>query len=480
MVKNMEKLLTKIKKDIGASTDFIYKDIIFYDKTITLIYSELITSTDLINQFVLRPILKTKMEEKENILIPDIYEKLYSILPDNNMKKDLKYQEMLDMLYNGYCIIVVDDNTIAIEVRENLSRGVSTPENEPALQGPKDGFCENVNTNLGLLRKRIKSNDLYIETFDVGSSSKTKVGILYMHSICEKKLIQEVLKKVKNINLDGIIDSGYIKRYLGDKNSFFPTIMSTERCDNAAMALLEGKIVIIVDNSCYALILPTFLVDYFHNPDDYYQKYLNVSFIRIIRVFAFIISIFLPAYYIAVTTINHDAIPINMLINFTTQRLTVPFPAIIEALLMSIAFEILRESDMRMSTNIGTAVSVLGGLVLGDAAVSAGIVSPIMIIVIAISAISGLVFTSVELTSAIRWWRYILMLLAAILGIYGIFLGLLLLIISLAKINHYGKPYLYPFAPFHKKDLEDSIVFMRQKTKKRNKYLTKNIIRGKQ
>ncbi len=473
----MEKLLTKIKKDIGLSTDFIFKELIFFDKKITLIYSELICSTDLMNDFILKPIIQI---ENEQILIPDIYEKLYNILPDNNVKKIEKYQEIIDDLYNGYCLIIIDEKALAIEVRESLSRGVSEPTNEPALQGPKDGFCENVNTNLGILRKRIKSNHLYIETQEVGSSSKTKVGIVYMNNICEKKLVDEVKKKIKNVNIDGIIDSGYIKRYLGDKNSFFPTIMSTERCDNAAMAVLEGKIVILVDNSCYALILPTFLIDYFHNPDDYYQKYLNVSFIRIIRIFAFIISIFLPAYYIAVTTINHDAIPVSMLINFTTQRLTVPFPALIEALLMSIAFEILRESDMRMSNNVGTAVSVLGGLVLGDAAVSAGIVSPIMIIVIAISAISGLVFTSVELTSAIRWWRYIFMFLGAFLGIYGIFLGMLFLIISLAKINHYGKPYLYPFAPFYKKDLDDAILFIHKKEKRRNKYLTKNIIRGKQ
>lgn len=477
MVNPMEKILEKIKKDIGASTDFIYKEITFLDKKITLIYSELITSTDLINDFVLRPILRVG---NEKVLVPNIYEKLYTILPDNNIKKIKKYQEALDDLYNGYCIILVDEQILAIEVRESLSRGISEPTSEPALQGPKDGFCENINTNLGLLRKRIKSNHLYIETMDIGASSKTKVGILYMNTICEKKLATEIKKKIKNINIDGIIDSGYIKRYLGDKNSFFPTIMSTERTDNVAMALLEGKVVILVDNSCYALILPTFLIDYFHNPDDYYQKYLNVSFIRIIRVLAFIISIFLPAYYIAVTTINHDAIPVSMLINFTTQRLIVPFPALIEALLMSVAFEILRESDMRMSNNIGTAVSVLGGLVLGDAAVSAGIVSPIMIIVIAISAISGLVFTSVELTSAIRWWRYILMFLAAFLGIYGIFLGMLFLIISLAKINNYDKPYLYPFSPFHKKDMEDAIVFVHQKEKRRNKYLTKNIIRGKQ
>ncbi len=473
----MNDLVTKIKKKIGLSNDFIFRNINVDDKKITLIYSEVITSTSLINEFILEPLLNT---EFKNILVVDIYNKIYSILPDNNVLKDLTFDKMIDLLYNGFALIIINNEAIAIEVREDLSRGVNIPLNEPALQGPKDGFCENINTNLGLIRKRIKSSDLYIENMTVGSISKTKVSIAYMNNICEKELIQDIKIKLSKINLDGIVDSGYIKRYLGDKNSFFPTIMSSERCDNATQALLEGKVVVIVDNSCYVLILPTFLIDYFHNPDDYYQKYLNVSFIRIIRVLAFIMSIFLPAYYIAVSTINHDAIPINMLINFTKQRLTVPFPAIIEALIMSIAFEILRESDMRMSNNVGTAVSVLGGLVLGDAAVSAGIVSPIMIIVIALSAISGLVFSSIELTSAIRWWRYIFMVFAAFLGIYGIFISTIFLIISLSKINNYNKPYLYPFAPFHKKDITDSFIFTHNKVKTRNKYLTKNIIRGKQ
>ena len=253
--------------------------------------------------------------------------------------------------------------------------------------------------------------------------------------------------------------------------------MSTERCDLVSQALLEGKVCILVDNSCYVLVLPTFFVDYFHTSDDYYQKSVNISFIRIIRFLGFIISVFLPAYYIAATTINHDAIPISLLINFTSQRQLVPFPALIEALLMSISFEILRESDIRSSTS-STAVSILGGLVLGDAAVAAGIVSPIMIIVIAISAISGLLFTSIEMISAIRWWRYILMFLGATLGMYGLFIGMILLILSLEKINNYNVSYLYPFSPISLYELKDSLIKLHSKTKKRNKLLSRNLVRG--
>jgi len=227
--------------------------------------------------------------------------------------------------------------------------------------------------------------------------------------------------------------------------------------------------------------MPCFFIDLFHNPDDYYQKAISISFIRIIRVLAFLIAIFIPAYYIAITTHNHDSVTTDLLLNFLSQRSTVPYPALVEAFIMTISFEILRESDMRMASTMGTAVSILGGLVLGDAAVSAGIISPIMIIVVAISAISGLVFTSIELTSAIRFWRIILMILAASLGIYGIFLGLILLVTKLASITSFNKPYLAPFSPFIKSEQTDAILRINtgNKTKKRNPLLTtKNKIRG--
>ena len=247
------------------------------------------------------------------------------------------------------------------------------------------------------------------------------------------------------------------------------------------MSRLEGKVAILVDNSPYLLILPCFFIDLFHTPDDYYQKPINITFIRIIRLFAFLIAILIPAYYIAITTHNHDSITTDLLLNFLSQRSTVPFPALVEALLMSVSFEILRESDMRMASTMGTAVSILGGLVLGDAAVSAGIISPIMIIVVAISAISGLVFPSIELTSAIRWWRIIFMILASMFGIYGIFLGIIVLIIKLTSIKVLGKPYLAPFSPLILSEQTDAIIRSNQtkKTKYRNPLLArKNIVRG--
>ena len=255
--------------------------------------------------------------------------------------------------------------------------------------------------------------------------------------------------------------------------------MSTERPDKVAMALLEGKVAILVDMSSYILILPNFFIDYFKTCDDYYQKSINTTFIRVIRIFAFFISIFIPAYYIAVTTYNHDAIQLPLLLLLKAQRMSVPFPAVVEALFMIISFEILRESDIRMSSTTGSAISILGGIILGDAAVSAGIMSPIMIIIIALSSIAGFVFTSIELVNAIRMYRIIFLFLACTLGLYGIYLGAVYLLYKLITIKSFDKPYLAPFSPFIKTEFKDAIVKTKNKGKKyRNPLLSKNKLRG--
>lgn len=473
-------MIEKLKQNANKVSDIIYKEIKINDKTITIIYSEVLASSENVSRFILKDI--SHIIEENLLGNEDLFFYLYNNLPGHNRKRVQDYQDLVSKLFNGFTIIYIsDDEVFCFETRAGLDRGINTVDSELSIRGPKDSFTENFNKNLGLIRRRIKSESLWLEDFMLGKQTQTKVAVCYMNNIVDKKLIKHITSKLKNINIDGIIDSGYLKKYLVEKNSVFPTIITTERPDLVSMALLEGKCCIIVDNSPYVLIMPCFFIDLFHTPDDYYQKAVNITFIRIIRVLAFLISIFIPAYYIAITTHNHDSVTTDLLLNFLAQRSTVPFPALVEALIMTISFEILRESDMRMASTMGTAVSILGGLVLGDAAVSAGIISPIMIIVVAISAISGLSFTSIELTSAIRFWRIFLMILAATLGIYGIFLGLILLVTKLASITSFEMPYLAPFAPFVKDEQKDAIFKINDgnKIKKRNPLLTtKNKIRG--
>ncbi len=473
----MDKLIDEIKIKTGNSKDLIYKSIKINNKTIYLIFSEVLTSGEDINNFILKNI--SKIIDFKIDITNGLFEFFYNSIPSHNVSKVSNIDEILNKIFNGYVVFIEENNYFAMEMRASLDRGVSNVVNEISLRGPKDAFTENFNKNLGLLRRRIKCPSLFVKDLEIGKQTKTKVGIAYMNNICKIKNVDLILEKLSSINIDGIIDASYLKDYLSSPKNLFPTVVSTERVDVASQALLEGKIVIITDNSPYCLILPSFFIDFFHTPDDYYQKEISISFLRIIKLIAFLIACFLPAYYIAITTHNHDAISTNLLLNFISQRQNVPFPALVEALLMTISFEILKESDLRMSSTMGTAVSILGGLILGDALVSAGIVSPIMIIVVATSMISGLIFSSVDLTSAIRFYRIMLMILAASLGLYGIFIGGMFLIIHLVSLKTLEEDYLAPFSPLIEKEQRDAIIKTNSKVKYRNPLLTdKNKVKG--
>ena len=468
MVICMEKIVNDIRKRL-PSKDYIYKKIKIDKKELYLIFNEVLCSGDEINESILKrlTLLNHKNFDLENKL------------PANNIKI-IKKDEIISYVNKGFVVCLTGDMIFAIEEKQKLERGITTIESELSLNGPKDSFSESFNTNLGLIRRRIKSENLWWDEVTLGKSTETKVGILYMNNIVDKDLVKKVKARLNLIDSDGIIDSSYLKDNLENNNSFFPTISSTERPDKVAMSLLEGKVAIIVDMSSYVLILPNFFIDFFHTVDDYYQKSINVTFIRCIRILAFFIAIFIPAYYIAVTTYNQNSIFLSLLLLLKAQRTAVPFPAIVEALFMIISFEILRESDLRMSSTTGSAISILGGLILGDAAVSAGIMSPIMIIVIAISSIAGFVFTSIELVNAIRLYRIIFLLLATVLGVYGIYLGAIYLLYKLITLTSFDKPYLAPFSPFIKNEMNDAIYKRDNKGEKtRNPLLTNNKKRGK-
>lgn len=453
-----------IKKRLSPSKDYIFDQIEVSKEHVDLIYNEVLTDNKSINKFVMSTLIYLNKKQLLN-LDNNLPSSNIIIIPDS---------ELINYLNNGYLIIIYN-KIYALEFKSTLGRGTDKIESELSLNGPKDSFNETFNTNLGLIRKRIKSEHLKVIDKSIGRYTKTKVGILYIDGIVKNNLVKHIEKCLDKIDIDGIIDSSYLKNSLENKFNLFPTIMASERPDKCTMALLEGKVVILVDNSPYAIILPSFFIDFFHTTDDYFQKSFNASFIRIVRLIAFLIAILTPAIYISVTTRNYDLIPLNLLLMLKAGRSYVPFPAYIEAFFMIVCFEILKESDLRMSATAGSAVSILGGLILGDAAVSAGIVSPIMIIVIAISSIAGLIFTSIELGNAIRSYKILLLVLGTILGIYGVIIGIIILIINLKETETFG----YNYISYDKNEIKDSIIKIDEDVKKRNSKLSNNIIRGK-
>ena len=460
-------LVQRIKKTISISKDYKIREFMIDRKKVYLVFNEVLCSTTMINDFILDDLIRLSKRQLKNV---------ESHLPDANVI-GIEEKDIFSFVNQGFAVLITD-KLYAIEVRERLDRGVTSVQSELSITGPKDSFTEMFNTNLGLIRRRIKTTNLESLDLEVGRYTKTKVTILSVKGIVKEELVQKVYDQLKRISIDGIIDSSYLKSYLEGDHTLFPTVMMSERPDRASMALLEGKVVILTDLSPYALILPSFFLDYFHTVDDYYQKNSNTTFIRIIRVIAFFVAIFLPAIYISVTTRNYDLVPYRLLLILKAGRTFVPFAAYIEALFMIIAFEILKESDIRMSATTGSAVSILGGLILGDAAVSAGIVSPIMIIIIAISSIAALIFPSNELVNAIRFYKISILLLSAFFGIYGVFVGAVFLFYKLISMKSFGFSYLSPIIPFDKNEWKDSILRKEQKTKYRNSYITDNVVRG--
>jgi len=472
---NLLNNIKNIKKETNNNPDYKYKDINFNNQKITLIYSEPLTGSNKIEDFILKNIsilVTSKTKTKLNTI-----DFLYNFIPSNNIIKFNDFKDLFNLLNNGFAIILADENTsgLAIEAKANLTRSITESQVEKTINGPKDAFVENYVTNLGLIKRRIKSNHLVVEETTIGQYTKTKVSIIYKNNLAEDNLINNIKDKLNKIETDAILDSSYLRKYLTTSNYPFPMTEMTERPDLTCMNLLEGKVCILVDTSPFVIIIPAFFIDFFHSPDDYYQKSKNISFTRIIRLIAFIISILTPAFYIAITTYNHETIPGPLLINLIAQRAGVPFPAFFEAILMIITFEILRESDVRLPKQMGSAISILGGIILGDAAVAAGIVSPIMVIVVAITAISNLIFSHLDMVNAVRIWRIIFMIFASFFGLIGMYFCFFIFITILASYKSFGKPYLYPISPINFTMLKDSFIRTRSKKHEKNPLLVKEM-----
>lgn len=466
---NIDENINKIKLDFNESKDIKFRKINFKNDEVLLVYNDALTDSKFINEFIIEPIVSYKKIS----IFKNKFKLICNLIEGNNIIRVKDFTDLYDYLTNGFSILFVGDKCIAIESRRNLSRSISEPIIEQTISGPKDAFCEDFKTNVGLVRKRIKSNNFVVEETVIGRESKTRIGILYMKNIIENDLLKEIKEKINSINIDGVFDSTYISQILKSSNSAFATIESTERPDFASMQLLEGKICILVENSPFVLLIPTFFIDLFHSPEDYYQIPKNVTFTRLIRIISFFIAIILPAFYIAITTFNHETIPITLIVNFASQNYGVPFPTVVEALGMILIFEILRESDIRMPSTSGSAISILGAIVLGDAAVTAGIVSPIMVIIIAASSICSLMFSHVAMVNAIRLWKIIFIIFASFFGLVGIVLGIFLLLIEICSLKSFGKPYLYPIIPLNTNFLNDTFILRNiRKRQKRNPLLT--------
>lgn len=461
----MNKIVKKIQFDFNDVPDLDIKEInISIFKKIYVLFLETICSSSSINDFILK----------------NLTNKNYKNLPGPNTITIDNYDDIDYYLTNGFAIIINNNKVFAIEVKGELTRSISPSTREQTLFGPEDALVENYQTNLGLIKRRIKTKALKTKELTIGNITKTKVGINYIENIANSNYVNNIIERLTNIETDGILDVEKIINYIEIENkSVFPLIRRTERPDVISDALLDGKVIILVDTTPFAIILPTFLVDYINPISDNYSKSLNVFFLKMLRLLSFILSMVMPAIFIANVNYNQETIPTSLLINFSMQRSSVPFPAIIELLIMLIICDILRESDLRFPSSFGSTISILGALIIGDAAVSAGIVSPIMIIITALTFISGLMFTDIEINNALRFYRYLFLFVASILGLYGIFITSMFFFTNLIKIQLLDKPYFAPIMPFDKSYFFKTLLKKQDRNDtERSKLITNNITRG--
>ena len=469
----MNEIINKLKQETNNLDNIIYRKKRILHKTIHIIYIDALISSDKISDFVMRSL--------NHIYIPT-YNNIINKISNFKYKELTTYKDLIYYLNSGFTILLIDKNKyIALETRRDLSRGVSTPVTENTARGPLDSFTENIEANIGLLKRRIKSNDLWIKKYKLGKYTETMTCLVYIKSIAKKDIVDKVDNLLNNIDIDGIIASGTIRNLIEQENkNLFPNIISVEKPYTAIKYLLQGNVLIMIDNDPFVLILPSTINDYFVSEEDDYNKSINVSITRIIRYLTFAITLLTPGIYIALTTYNQEIIPTQLLISIAAQRESVPFSTFVEAILMIIAFEILRESDLKLPSFASSAISIVGALILGEAAVNAGIVSPIMIIVVAITAISSLIFVEPEFTSALRIYRIGFMIGGAIFGIHGVLLMAILMLTQLVSYDFLGMPYLSPFAPPVYADLKDSIIIYPSiNLRKRNHLLTNNITKNK-
>lgn len=372
-----------------------------------------------------------------------------------------EWKEMMLAVLSGDTAILLDGYAASIlcATRGGEWRSVSEPTSQLVVRGPKDGFVESVATNISLIRRRIKSPKLRLEYMKIGSETQTLVALMYVKDIAGEDLISEARERLGKIAMNEVLESGYIEELIQDKTfTPFPTIYNTERPDVAAGNLLEGRVVIIVDGTPFVLILPAVFTQFFQSAEDYSQRFDIAILMRVVRYMSFIVLILGPSVYIALTTYHYEMIPTTLLINLLAQRENVPFPGLVEALLMEGAFEILREAGVRMPRVIGQTVSVVGALILGSAVVEAGIITPIMVIVVALTGIASFAIPAYNMSIAGRLIRFAFLLLAGMFGFYGIILGLIVMVAHMNSLRSFGVPYLSPFVPLSVKGQKDTIL----------------------
>ncbi|WP_257131735.1 spore germination protein [Bacillus sp. AFS017336] len=449
LTNNLKNNIEMIQEYLCHTEDLVVKIIHKNVQIFAILFLESMIKIEALQSFIIEPILREKKDETGNIV------KSYEI------KNSTKISELGDSLLDGFCLILEENSSTGIlaAAADDKERAIQEPANEQNINGPHDGFVENINTNIQLLRKRIHSPDLKVKYFTIGKITNTKVALVYLDSIANRKLVEVIEERISSVEVDSLQSTGHLEELIED-NTFspFPQVLNTERPDRAVSYLLDGKINLLVDGNPTVSVVPITFFAFYQAPDDYNHRWLIGSFFRIIRVFSFLIAICLPAIYIAIVSFHSEVLPIGILYSIRVSLEFVPFLPLVEAFMMQIILELLKEAAIRLPSPIAQTIGIVGGLVIGTAVVEAHLVSNTMIVVIGFTAIASFVAPVSEMGTSMRLLGFPTMIMASILGFFGITLSLMLIFMHMCKLKSFGMPYFSPMAPFRKEDIKDTFI----------------------
>jgi hypothetical protein len=364
-------------------------------------------------------------------------------------------------ILTGAAILMLegDNKGLILPVQGLAKRKIAEPQSEKLIRGPKEGFIEDLSTNIALIRRRVQDPSLKIRMYEIGRRSRTKIALLYIKDIIKEELVDEIDKKILGIDIDMISDTSMLEEFIQNNvYSPFPQVLATERSDKVSANLVEGRAAIFADGSPFAIILPITLATLYQSPEDYYERAIYGTAVRFLRLGSLFIATTLPALYVSMISFHHQLLPARLVLTLAMGRILVPYPAFVEAVVMEVTIEVLREASTRLPGPLGQTIGVVGGLVLGQAAVSAKLVSPAMVIIVSLTAMATFTAPNYSVSYPIRFIRFPLMLLGSMFGAFGLFLGWATIIIHLCSLESFGVPYLAPLAPLRLSDWKDFLL----------------------
>jgi spore germination protein KA len=379
----------------------------------------------------------------------------------SQMERIGSVEQAVEAILTSSVLLLVDGYAggAVFNVKGGVRRGVQEPNSEVVIRGPREGFTENLRVNTALLRFKIKSPDLKMVRFVKGTYTRTDIVLAYIDGVADRRVVQEARRRIEAIEINSVLESGYIEELIEDHpNSPFPQLQYTERPDTVAGQLLEGRFAILVDGTPFVMIGPITLWQLLQASEDYYERYFISNLIRWLRFAFALIALYLPALYVAVITFHPDMLPTTLLLSVAAAREAIPFPALVEALIMEVSFEALREAGIRLPKTVGQAVSILGALVIGQAAVEAGIVSAPVVIIVSLTGIASFTIPRFSLAIAIRILRFVMIFAGAAFGLFGLVIATIIMVAHMCNLNSFGVPYLSGVAPFRGRDQQDIFI----------------------